>query len=78
MRIRNKQKLFYIKHKRTLPLQKGKRYGNRTQKIEMLNFFDIENTGYLEFIPDLHRIDIKDHNNDPLITISKLCNWLST
>ena len=56
----------------------AKRYGNRIQKNKNALIFDIAKYRYLEFISDLNGVDIKDHNNDPLIAISKLRNWLST
>ena len=56
----------------------AKRFGNRIQKNKNALIFDIERYRYLEFISDLKGVDIKEHNNDPLIAIRKLRNWLYT
>ncbi len=56
----------------------AKRFGDRQQRIK--NALILERTKYLyqQYISDLNGVDTKEHNNDPMIVIRKVRDWLVT
>lgn len=55
----------------------AQRYGNKQQQTKNAIIFDTERFRYQQFISDLNGVDIKEHQNDPLVAIQKIRNWLS-
>jgi len=56
----------------------AKRFGDKEQKSKNALIFDIDRYRYQQFISDLNGVDIKNHNNDPVIVIKKIRQWLFT
>lgn len=52
------------------------RFGNLKQRSKNALIFDVERFRYQAFISDLNGVDIKEHQNNPVIVIQKLRNWL--
>lgn len=64
-----------------MPLELGiflgaKRYGDKSQKLKRVLIFDVEKFRYQKFISDLAGIDIEAHEEDHLLAISILRDWL--
>lgn len=56
----------------------AKRFGNKIQKSKNALIFDVERGRHSHFISDLNGVDIKAHNNDPLVAIRIVRDWLKT
>jgi len=56
----------------------AKRFGNEEQKTKVGIIFDTDRYRYLEFISDINGVDIKNHNSDCKIVVTKIRNWLQT
>lgn len=54
----------------------AKTFGNKEQRSKMGVIFETEKFTYQQYISDLNGIDTKAHNNDPLVVIEKLRDWL--
>lgn len=64
-----------------MPLELGmylgaKRYGDKKQKLKTCLVLDREQYRYQIYISDIAGQDIKSHNNDPLVLIPIIRNWL--
>lgn len=56
----------------------AKRFGTNEQKAKIGLVFEKNKYSYLQCISDLNGIDTKAHNNDPIIAIRKVRDWLNT
>lgn len=64
-----------------MPLELGmylgaKRYGDKKQKLKTCLVLDREQYRYQIYISDIAGQDIRSHNNDPLVLIPIIRNWL--